>query len=162
MALALWRMIGKAWTWGPRSREPMDDITIARAVHVLAVVHWIGGVSFVTAVILPIGNSALFQEVERRFSAQVRVSVPIAGITGLYMSWRLDAWERFLQPASWWMPAMALLWLLFMAMLFVVEPLFGREDFGKLSVMRRVHWVLLLAASIVVMGAVGGAHGLFD
>jgi uncharacterized membrane protein len=31
----------------------MDDITLARAVHVLAVVHWMGGVAFVTLVILP-------------------------------------------------------------------------------------------------------------
>ena len=26
----------------------MDTLTIARALHVIAIVHWIGGVSFVT------------------------------------------------------------------------------------------------------------------
>ena len=31
----------------------LDDISIARALHVLAVVHWIGGVAMVTLVILP-------------------------------------------------------------------------------------------------------------
>ena len=31
----------------------MDDVTVARALHVLAVVHWIGGVAIVTLVILP-------------------------------------------------------------------------------------------------------------
>jgi uncharacterized membrane protein len=31
-----------------------DDMIIARALHVLALVHWIGGVSFVTLVILPL------------------------------------------------------------------------------------------------------------
>ena len=31
----------------------MDSLTIARALHVLAIVHWIGGVSMVTLVILP-------------------------------------------------------------------------------------------------------------
>jgi hypothetical protein len=30
----------------------MDDIVIARALHVLAVVHWIGGVAFVTLIVL--------------------------------------------------------------------------------------------------------------
>ena len=25
----------------------MDDVTIARAIHVLAVIHWMGGVAFV-------------------------------------------------------------------------------------------------------------------
>jgi len=31
----------------------VDDVTIARALHVLAVVLWIGGVAFVTMVLLP-------------------------------------------------------------------------------------------------------------
>ena len=31
----------------------MDDFTIARALHVLAVVAWIGGVAFVTTVLMP-------------------------------------------------------------------------------------------------------------
>jgi|AutmiccommuBRH21_1029487.scaffolds.fasta_scaffold00020_123 hypothetical protein len=31
----------------------MDDLTLARAIHVAAIVHWIGGVSFVTLVFLP-------------------------------------------------------------------------------------------------------------
>ena len=32
----------------------MDDVTIARALHVLAVVLWIGGVGLVTTVLLPL------------------------------------------------------------------------------------------------------------
>jgi uncharacterized membrane protein len=149
----------------------MDDITIARAVHVLAVVHWIGGVFFVTSVILPTGNASIFQEVERRFSAQVKVSVPLAGLSGLYMTWKLDAWTRFLQPASWWLTAMALLWLLFMAMLFVVEPLALRHGFagrlagdasGTLAVLQRAHTILLALGLAVVAAGVAGAHGLLD
>ena len=31
----------------------MDEIAIARALHVFAVVIWIGGVSFVTTALLP-------------------------------------------------------------------------------------------------------------
>jgi len=31
----------------------VDDVTIARGVHVLSVVLWIGGVAFVTTVLLP-------------------------------------------------------------------------------------------------------------
>ncbi len=54
----------------------MDDLTLARAVHVLAVIHWIGGVAFVTAVILPAfvvfeepsRRLALFEAIEHRFS----------------------------------------------------------------------------------------------
>ena len=31
----------------------MDDIAIARAMHLLSVLHWIGGLAFVTLVVLP-------------------------------------------------------------------------------------------------------------
>lgn len=34
------------------------DIALARALHVLAVIHWIGGLSFVTLVVLPFARAA--------------------------------------------------------------------------------------------------------
>lgn len=154
----------------------MDDLTIARAVHVLAVVHWIGGVAMVTAVILPAirrlaepaRRFALFEAVEGRFARQARVSVTLAGLSGLYMTYRLDAWDRFLYPRFWWMDAMALVWALFTVMLFVAEPLFlharlreraARDPDGALRSMQRAHWVLLGLSAATVAGAVLGAHG---
>ena len=106
----------------------MDDLTLARAVHVLAVIHWIGGVAFVTAVILPVlavfdepsRRLALFEVIEHRFSAQVKVSVPLAGFSGAYMAWRVDSWSQFLEPARWWLAAMVLVWALFMALIWLV------------------------------------------
>ena len=60
-----------------------DDVVIARALHVLSVAHWIGGVAFVTLIVLPLaraqGAPELFEAVERRFARQVRLSVPLAG-----------------------------------------------------------------------------------
>jgi uncharacterized membrane protein len=155
----------------------MDDLTVARAVHVLAVIHWIGGVAFVTAVILPAiaafeepsRRLALFEAIEHRFSAQVRVSVPVAGFSGLYMAWHLDAWERFHEPSGWWLAAMVLVWLLFMAILFVVEPLLLRGWFhrrvaadpaGTFRRLQRAHAILLLIAATVAAAGVLGAHGL--
>jgi uncharacterized membrane protein len=153
----------------------MDDVAIARALHVLAVIHWIGGLSFVTLVILPLvragrtGEEAqlLFERVERHFSAQVRVSVPLAGATGLWMAYRMELWDRFADPDFWWMPAMFGTWLIFMLMLFVIEPRFhgkfakrARQDAG--AVFRRVsrlHEFLLLLAAITAFGAVAGSHG---
>lgn len=154
----------------------MDDVTLARAFHVLAIVHWIGGMAFVTLVVLPAARDtadpreglALFESVEGRFSPQVRLSVPLAGLSGFYMAERLDAWPRFLDPAQWWLGAMVLLWLLFMTVLFVVEPAIrprlleaGRSDpEGLLRRVARVHWLLLGASAVVAGGAVLGAHGL--
>jgi uncharacterized membrane protein len=155
----------------------MDDVTIARAVHVLAVIHWMGGVAFVTAVILPFiatiaepgRRLAFFESVESRFSAQVKVSVPLAGLSGAYMAERLGAWHRFVEPQGWWLAAMALLWLLFMAILFVVEPLLARDLFnrraaadpdGTFRLVQRAHWVLLSAGVVVAAAGVLGVHGL--
>ena len=157
-------------------REPMsDDIELARAVHVLCVVHWIGGVAFVTLIALPLARAnedaregwALFEAIERRFSAQVRWSIPFAGATGLWMAWRLDLWAQFGDPTFWWLDAMALVWALFMALVFVVEPLaHGRLKATAArdprAVLRRIslaHFILLAAAAVTILGAVLGAHG---
>jgi uncharacterized membrane protein len=52
----------------------MDDVTVARALHVVSVVLWIGGVAFVTTVLLPAVSRLkprheqmqLFDRIERR------------------------------------------------------------------------------------------------
>jgi uncharacterized membrane protein len=157
----------------------MDDLTIARAIHVLAVVHWIGGVAMVTAVILPAirrfaepaRRLALFEAIEGRFARQARVSVTLAGLSGFYMTWRLDAWDRFRDPGFWWMDAMVLVWAVFTLMLFVAEPFFlharfrrdaGRDPDGAFRRVQRAHWVLLLASAVTIGGAVLGAHGMLQ
>ena len=113
----------------------IDDVEIARALHVVFVAHWIGGVAFVALVGLPLARASgdakkgwsLFEAIETRFAAQVRVSIPLAGATGLWMAWRLDLWGMFAEPAAWWMDAMVLLWALFMLIVFVIEPLAHRR-----------------------------------
>jgi hypothetical protein len=87
------------------------------------------------------------------------------------MTWRLDAWSRFADRAYWWMDAMVLLWLVFAAMLYVAEPLVLHRRIereiaeGRSAVlfdrMERFHRVMLGLSLITVLGAVGGAHGLF-
>ncbi len=154
----------------------MDDLALARALHVLAIVHWIGGLAFVTLVVLPSRGKldgagrrlAAFEAVEGRFSSQAKVSVTLAGLTGFYMAHRMDVWDRFADPAYWWMAAMAVLWAIFSAVLFAAEPLFlhawfrrraARDEDGTLTLVWRAHAVLLAAAFATVAGAVLGAHG---
>jgi uncharacterized membrane protein len=153
----------------------IDDIEIARALHVVFVAHWIGGVAFVTLVALPLARSyadagkgwALFETIETRFAKQVRVSIPLAGATGLWMAWRLDLWGLFASSAFRWMDAMVLLWVLFMLIVFAIEPLVHRhvaemaaEDPATLLLrLSRVHCLLLAAGAVTMFGAVAGAHG---
>lgn len=154
----------------------MDDLTIARALHVLAIVHWIGGVSLVTLVLLPgIIRSVpaqdrlnLFEMIEGRFAFQARISTLIAGATGFYITHQLDAWYRFMDPTFWWMHAMVLIWALFTFVLFVAEPLFLHRWFHEqatvapektFALVLRMHRILLTLSLITVGASVLGAHG---
>jgi uncharacterized membrane protein len=154
----------------------MDPITIARALHVLAIVHWIGGVAMVTLVLLPgimrhvsaDKRLVLFEMIEDRFAFQARISTLVAGLTGFYMTYELGAWYRFTEPGFWWMHAMLAVWAIFTLVLYVAEPLFLRRWFherasrdpeGTFRLVQRMH-VLLLTVSLVTVGAsVLGAHG---
>ncbi|MFO1090614.1 MAG: hypothetical protein U1E46_13665 [Hyphomicrobiales bacterium] len=152
----------------------MDDVAIARAVHLLALVHWIGGVFFVTAVVLPVVRSmaprsdglALFMRIERRFSRQVKYSVSLAAVSGLYMAQKLEVWNRFTNV--WWMAGMAVLWVVFALILFVAEPLFLDRWFehrataapeATLLLVERGHRVLLIVSLALIAGTVLGVHG---
>jgi uncharacterized membrane protein len=154
----------------------MTDIVVARVLHVLAVVLWIGGVGMVTTILLPaIRRSypppqrfAALHILEARFARQARITTALAGITGFYMVWRLDAWDRFRSAEFWWMHAMVLTWLVFTLMLFVIEPLFleplllRRAASAPERTYRMVEWLhrLLLGFSLLtVAGAVAGAVG---
>ena len=155
----------------------MDDVTIARALHVVAVILWIGGVGFVTTVLLPslrrLKNSRdaleVFEAAEHRFGWQARVWILVVGLSGLHMLARLDLWSRFADPAYWWMHGMVLVWLIFALVLFVAEPLvLGRWVRARAAadpqltfkLLGRAHWILLLLSLVVALGAVAGAHGL--
>jgi uncharacterized membrane protein len=154
----------------------MDDLTIARLIHLFGVVLWIGGVSFVTTVLLPATRATrpaaeqmtLFQAVERRFAMQARLLTLLVGASGFYMIHLLDAWDRFGFAAYWWMHAMIGVWFIFTAMLFVAEPLFldrwlaARAEAAPeatFRLMQRLHWVLLCLSIVTVLGAAAGAHG---
>jgi hypothetical protein len=65
----------------------MDDVTVALAIHVMAVVLWIGGVAMVTTVLLSAirrfksaeERTAFFEKIERRFARQARGTILFAG-----------------------------------------------------------------------------------
>src|SRR4051812_32552868 len=106
----------------------MDDITIARIIHVIAVVLWIGGVAMVTTVLLPAIRKfksadervAFFELLERRFAWQAWATTLAAGASGFYMLHRLKLWSEIFSVQYWWLDAMIAVWLIFTMMLFVL------------------------------------------
>ncbi len=153
----------------------MDDFSLARVVHVVSVVMWIGGVAFVTTTAMPAIRAAepperrlaAFHRFERRFVWQARIWVLLAGASGVWMTQSGGLWDRFSDPAFWWMHAMVAVWLVFFAMLFVIEPLVlqrrmtassqPEQDFDR---MERMHRVVLALALTAVIGAAAGSRGL--
>ena len=154
----------------------MNEYALARALHVLGVVFWIGGVAMVTTVLLPAVRSfkspeervAFFEQVEGRFARQARWTTALVGITGFWLTWRFDLWWRFADAAYWWMHAMVAVWVIFTLMLFIIEPFFLRnhaaqhavhDPVGMFRRVQRLHWFLLGISLITILGAVAGAHG---
>ncbi len=153
----------------------IDDFAIARAIHVLGLVHWIGGVAAVTTIVLPRVRSipdparaiAEFEAFERRFAAQARISILLVGLSGAYMLMKLDAWSMLAQAAGWWLDLMIAVWLLFATMVYGVEPLLHhrlralalRDKDRAFAAATIFHVIALTAAAAAIAGGVLGAAG---
>ena len=154
----------------------IDDLALARAIHVLALVHWIGGLAVVTTIVLPRARAlpnakeaiAAFEAFERRFASQVRISILLAGLSGAYMLTKLDAWNRFQYASFWWLDLMVAVWMLFALMVYVLEPLLIHRLFHEFALRNkdrafavaiRLHVVALIISTFAIGAGVLGAHG---
>ena len=152
----------------------IDDLALARAIHILALVHWIGGVAAVTTIILPRARElpdakdalAVFEAFEQRFARQAPIL--LAGLSGAYMLIKLDAWDRFQYASFWWMHLMVAVWVLFALMIYVLEPIVIHNFFHELALREKdrafalatiFHAIALLVSAIAIGAGVLGAHG---
>jgi len=151
---------------------------VARVLHVLAIVIWIGGIAAVTTIVFPAMRRMdsnerkvwFFEQVERSFRPQARTAWLIVGLTGVYMVAYLSAWKRFVELHYWWMDAMVGLWVIFGLMLFAIEPLIVGPRIRRglaispaftLARMEILHQVLLVLSLAVIGAVVGGIYGFF-
>lgn len=154
----------------------MEDYFLARALHVISIVAWLGGVAFVTTVLLPAVRRirgpaeqlVFFEQVEGSFARQARWTSLLAGISGFWLVHRLEAWSRFADLQFWWMHAMVLVWGLFTLMLFILEPLWlhrwlrlraARDPVGTFAVVTNLHRLILAVSALTILGAAAGSHG---
>ena len=149
---------------------------IARIFHVLAVVLWIGGVGFVTTVLIPsirkteepAARLKIFEAIESKFGFQAKLTTLVAGISGLYMLEVTDGWSRYLNSEFWWLHLMTFVWAVFTLVLFVLEPLFLHKWFHRqaeknsvkaFQLLQTMHVVLLSLSILALVGAIAGSHG---
>ena len=152
------------------------SLAFARVLHVIGVVVWIGGVAFVTTVVIPMlrrlpsgeERLRLFEAIEGRFALQARAVTLITGVAGFYMMQGLGMWSRYQDPEYWWIHLMTLVWLVFSLVLFVLEPLFlhrwfkafaERDSDRAFRLLHRFHGLLLTVSLVAITGAVAGVRG---
>lgn len=153
-----------------------DGMALARAIHILSIVHWIGGVAVVTTIVLPRARKSLdartaiseFEAFEQRFAFQARISIVLAGLSGVYLLMALDGWERFQLVRYWWLDLMVAVWFLFAVMIYVLEPLLVHRLFHEyalrntaraFAVAIRFHAMALFVLAVAIGAGVMGAHG---
>jgi len=149
-----------------------NDFVLAKALHVIAVVIWIGGVAFVTTVLIPAIRKTqspevrlqIFEILESKFSFQAKFTTLLAGLSGFYMLHIMNGWASM----SWWIYLMIFVWAIFTVVLFVLEPMFLHQWFLKQAainneksflILQIMHIVLLTISLLAVSGGVAGAHG---
>ena len=141
-----------------------SDFVLARVLHVIAVVIWIGGVAFVTTVLIPAirktqspeNRLQIFEILESKFSFQAKFTTLLAGVT-------------FNPALNYNSNLMIFVWAIFTAVLFIFEPLFLHKWFHKQATINSeksflalqiMHIILLIISLLAVFGGVAGAHGL--
>jgi uncharacterized membrane protein len=154
----------------------IDDFAVARALHVLALVHWIGGVAMVTTIVLPRARAladahaalTAFEAFEGPFAAQARFSILLAGLSGFYMLNKFQTWTILLDPAFWWLALMVAVWAVFALIVFVLEPLVLHRlfhDYALLDKHRafslaiRLHALALTISCVAIVAGVLGSLG---
>jgi uncharacterized membrane protein len=111
-----------------------------------------------------------FEAIEHRFAPQARIALLLVLLSGLYMLYDYDLWDRFTAGRFWWMQLMVAVWLLFAALLLAIEPLVIRRTVRRrtaaapaafLTRMLWLHRAMLALSLIAVLAAAAGSHGLF-
>ena len=141
---------------------------IALVIHVLSIVVWIGGVSFVTLVTFPmilrmeksLEMVMVFQGVEHRFGKIAKVMVILAGLSGLYL-----IFEKGLSPGVW---IMIVLWVVYASLLFGLEKMIFKKLFSRpgeqadmktvFNMLQVFHWVVLALSFLAIAAGVYTAH----
>jgi uncharacterized membrane protein len=144
-------------------------LKISASLHVIGVVIWIGGVAFVTMILLPLihvmtdpmEKAMLFQRVEHRFSRIVKVVIILVGVTGLYNLHQKGLYIIMPTLQGFWLDLMIAVYLFYALLIFGLEKaLFKRifKDVKQLNAdqiffrMSVFHWAVL-ALSLLAVGA---------
>ncbi|MBF0565766.1 MAG: hypothetical protein HQK89_11025 [Nitrospirae bacterium] len=153
-------------------------IPVLIAIHVIAVVIWIGGVSFVTVVVFPMilrmedsmEKVLFFQGTEHRFARIAKACVVVVGLTGGGLLQLTGEWKNLFTKAGIGPTVMLLVWCFYVLVLLFEKNLFkvmfkGEAQHDTRRVFVRLtgfHWVVMgLSLMAVGIGVYTGHAGGF-
>jgi uncharacterized membrane protein len=144
------------------------EYVIAVTLHIMSVVVWIGGVTFVTLITFPmilrmdksLEMVMMFQGTEHRFVKIAKVMVILAGLSGFYL-----LYEKGLSTA---VIIMIVIWAFYTSLLIGLEKILFAKLFGKpedqkdtkqvFKILQIFHWVILGLSFIAIAAGVYEAH----
>ncbi len=151
-------------------------LTVLLIIHVIAVIIWIGGVTFVTTVIFPmmyttegsLEKALLFQRVEHRFATIVRWLIALTGVTGLWILYAKYGFGILATSRGIGIVIMLFAWAFYATVLLLERKIFARifadpETIDMDQALRMInvlHWVLLLVSYAAVAVGVWFGHGM--
>lgn len=149
-------------------------------LHVLAVILWIGGLAFVTGIVLPMAIKTpdplqkvlTFQRVEHRFAPLAKAYNIIVGLTGFFMVWQ-TGWHRlYFTSGGWALTFMTAVWVFWFIMLMGLEPIVIRKMLDRMAreganmdidgifrKVRTLHWLMVGVSLAAAAAGVVFAHG---
>lgn len=151
-------------------------VPLLTALHVVTIVLWIGGVAFVTVIILPmlvtmedsLEKVMLFQRVENKFARQARFYAWIAGVTGVILLYLTGEYKTLFSINGIGVTVMLIVWLIYTFILTfekrIFKVLFSQKELDTAKIFRRLnifHWfVLALSLAAIFIGVLSGHGGL--
>ena len=149
-------------------------LTILLIIHVICVIAWIGGVTFVTTVVFPmmyrtagsLEKAMLFQGVEHRFAAMVKWLIAIVGVTGFWILYAKYGFAVLATAHGIGIVIMIFAWALYTTVLLSERKVFARifADPEKidmdqaLRLINMMHWFLLVVSYSAVAAGVWFGH----
>ncbi|MFQ5736425.1 MAG: hypothetical protein ACE5GY_06130 [Thermodesulfobacteriota bacterium] len=152
-------------------------------IHLLTVILWIGGLAFVTIIVLPmviktpdaLQKVLMFQRIEHRFARHARIYNLITGASGFIMM-LLMGWQRLLfTRAGIPLTVMTLIWVFWFVMLWGLEPLVIKKMLSNMmksgekmeidtvfARMNRLHWGMVFISLVAATAGALVAHGQFS
>ncbi len=149
-------------------------------IHVLTVILWIGGLAFVTVIVLPMAIKTpdalqkvlLFQRIEHRFASLARIYNVVTGASGFVMLFTTGWYRMLFTKSGIPLTFMTLVWVFWFVMLFGLEPIIIRKMLAQMAaggakldidaIFKRLnimHWGMVAISLAAATAGVLVAHG---